>query len=300
MKIILLITIFLFNYANAIEFGTLATGTKSGMYYKLGSDISGLFKKYGINLKPIVTRGSYDNLSILNGHYVKNKNTFFAIVQKDAISYYNYIQYNKNKKSIINKIPAIISLGIEQIHILANINSDFDFEKRKTYKVFCGDMESGTCITTKYIEKAYNFKFIYVNSKEDTVLTKLKEGMIDLVFKVVEKPNSFFQHLEDVKFIDLPTNFIMEDMYVHSELTKEDYPWIDEDIHAFAVQKVLVTNLYEKKYAPIMANIANILTLNKTYLEKNYGKYWKNVDFSYTNFKKMSRASKKVILKNLK
>jgi len=300
MRIILLITIVLFSYINAIELGTLATGKKDGMYYKMGKDISDLFKKYNINLKPIETRGSYDNLSILDGHYIKNQNTFFAIVQKDAIAYYNYIQYTKHNRTIFNKIPAVISLGIEQIHILANIDSDFDFDRRKTYKVFCGDRESGTCITTKYIEKAYNFKFIYVNSKESTVLTKLKEGMVDLVFKVVEKPNNFFKNLEDVKFIDFPTNFTMEDMYIHSEITKEDYPWIEENIHAFAVSKVLVTNLYEKKYAPILANIANILTLNKTYIEKKYGDHWKNVDFNYTNFRKMSRASRKVILTNLK
>jgi TRAP-type uncharacterized transport system substrate-binding protein len=295
MRIILSILFVFINFLSAIELGTIATASKSGMYYKLGQDISGLLKEYNINLTTINTAGSYENMDILNGNYIENKNTFFAIVQKDTISYYNYLQYTNNDVSILNKIPAVLSLGIEQIHLIALEDSEFDFERRKTYKVYCGEKESGSCITARYIEKAYDFKFIYINSKKENMFKKLEDGMVDMIISVAEAPAKSFENLEGVKLLDLPTNFVMEDMYIHSDITKENYSWMDEDIHAFAVSKVLVTNLSDKKYEPVIENLVKILILNKKYLAKKYGEHWDRVDFSYTNFKKISKAAKRVI-----
>lgn len=294
MKYIISIVL-LFNSIYAIEFGTLATASKSGKYYQIGLDISDLLKKYSINLKPIETQGSYENLDILNGNFIKENYTFFAIVQKDAISYYNYIQYATKGESVLAKIPAILSLGVEQIHILALEDQNFDFENRKTFKVYCGEPEGGSCITAKYIEKAYDFKFVYVNSKKENSITKLQNEMVDLIISVISAPSVEFKDLEGVDFIDLPTNFVMEDMYTHSEIKKKDYPWMIEDIHAFAVPKVLVTNLSDKKYNPIIENFIKIMVLNKKYLSVNYGEYWDEMDFKYVNYKKFSKSSKKVI-----
>lgn len=300
MRIVVGILFFCVSVLNAIEFGTIATASKTGMYYKLGQDISSLLKNYNINLTPINTQGSYENMAILNGNYVKNQNTFFAIVQKDTISYYNYLQYTNNNESILSKIPAVLSLGIEHIHFITLEDAEFDFEHRKTYKVYCGEKESGSCVTARYVEKAYDFKFIYVNSKKENRFDKLREGMIDMVISVTEAPAKDFKELEGMKLVDLPTNFVMEDMYVHSTITKNDYPWLDEDIHAFAVSKVLVTNLSDKKYDPVIENLVKILILNKKYLAKEYGAHWDKIDFSYTNFKKMSKPAKKIVLESLK
>ena len=295
MKFIIISIFAVFTFLNATNLGTIATGSKTGGYYKIASDISGLLNNYGLQLKPITSGGSYQNLETLNGVYTKNNNTFFAIVQKDAISYYNYFQFDTNGKSIYSKLPVVLSLGIEQIHILAREDSEFDFEKRKTYKVYCGSNQSGSCITAKYIQKAYDFNFIYVNSKANNVLKRLEDGTIDLYFSVIVAPASKFKNLENVKLVDLPTNFIMEDMYSHSIITKQDYSWIDEDIHAFAVPKVLITNLSDKKYEPIIENLVKILILNKRYLAKEYGEYWNEIDFTNMKFKKMAKASKKVL-----
>jgi len=295
MKLIIISFFTLFAYLNATNLGTIATGSKTGGYYKLATDISMLFKNYGLQLKPIASGGSYENLETLNGVYTENKNTFFAIVQKDAISYYNYFQFNSKGKSIYSKLPVVLSLGIEQIHILANEDAEFDFERRKTYKIRCGSNQGGSCITAKYIEKAYGFNFVYVNISSDQVVEKLQDGTIDLAFSVIVAPAIKFKNLEGVKLIDLPTNFVMEDMYTHSILKKKDYPWMEEDIHAFAVPKVLITNLSDKKYEPIIENMVKILILNKRYLAKEFGEYWHDIDFYDTRFKKMSKASKRVI-----
>ncbi len=299
MKIILGIILFLISFANGIEFGTLATASKTGKYYKLGNDISSLLKNYKINLKPIVTGGSYENMSILDGKFIEDQDTFFAIVQKDVISYYNYLQYTNNNVSILDKIPAVLSLGVEQIHLITLDNTDYDYDQRKTFKVWCGDENGGSCVTAKYIEKAYNFDFIYVNAKKENRFDRLRDGTVDIVISVIEAPASDFADLKGLKFIDLPTNFIMEDMYTHSVITKKDYPWLSEDIHAFAVPRVLITNLTDEKYNPILENFVKIMVLNKPYLARTYGDYWDKIDFNYTAFKKMSKVAKDTVSKTV-
>lgn len=283
----------------AIEFGKIATSPKSDTYYKLGQDIEGLLQQYDINLVPMETLGSYENMEILDNDFLNNINTFFAIVQKDVISSYNNEQYLQTGKTVINKIPAILSLGVEQIHLFASEESEFDFESQKEYKVYCGFKESGSCVSAKYIEKAYDFNFTYMNYEEN-IFDKLKEGMIDIVVWVTESPSPIFKGLEGVKLLDLPTNFMMEDMYVHSVVEKESYTWNLEDVHVFGVPRVLVTNLRDKKYDVVLENLTKILIVNKKYLAKNFGKYWAKVDFSYTDFKKIAKPAKKVILQNLK
>lgn len=299
IKIIFGVFIFLVSFVNGVEFGTLATASKTGKYYKIGNDMSSLLKNYKINLKPIITGGSYENMSIMDGKFIDDQNTFFAIVQKDVISYYNYLQYSNNNVSILDKIPAVISLGVEQIHLITLANSDYDYDQRKTFKVWCGDENGGSCVTAKYIEKAYNFNFVYVNAKKENRFDRLKDGTVDIVISVIEAPASDFADLKGLKLIDLPTNFIMEDMYTHSIITKKDYPWLSEDIHAFAVPRVLITNLTDEKYNPIIENFVKILVLNKPYLAKTYGDYWDKIDFNYTAFKKMSKVAKDTISKTV-
>lgn len=299
MKIILGTILFLISFAHGVEFGTLATASKTGKYYKLGGDISSLLKNYNINLKAITTGGSYENMSIMDGKFIEDQNTFFAIVQKDVISYYNYLQYTNNNVSILDKIPAVLSLGVEQIHLTTLENTDYDYDQRKTFKVWCGDENGGSCVTAKYIEKAYNFNFIYVNAKKENRFDRLKDGTVDIVISVIEAPASDFADLKGLKLIDLPTNFIMEDMYTHSIITKKDYPWLSEDIHAFAVPRVLITNLTDEKYNPIIENLVKIMVLNKPYLARTYGDYWDKIDFNYTAFKKMSKVAKDTISKTV-
>ena len=297
MRIIFGILFLVFTFTHAKEFGTLATASQTGKYYKIGSDISSLLRTYNIKLTPIVTGGSFENISILNGNFTENKNTFFGIVQKDVISYYNYLQYNDSSTGILDKIPAVLSLGLEQIHIIAKEDADFDYDQRKTFKVWCGDENGESCVTAKYIEKAYNFKFVYVNAKKENRFERLNDGTIDLIISVIEAPASDFADLKGYKLIDFPTNFIMEDMYAHSIITKKEYPWLESDIHAYAVPRVLVTNLTDEKYNPIIENLVKILVLNKSYLGKTYGEYWDRIDFNYTAFKKMSKIAKETVLK---
>ena len=297
MKRIFIISVLFVYNMFAINLGSLATASNNGVYYQMGKDISILLSSYKIQLKPISTDGSFENISILDGHDVKHKNTYFAIVQKDAISYYNFAQHTSSGTSVYKKIPAILSLGTEQIHIFTSKKNNFNFENRKTYKVYCGGSESGSCITAEYIEKAYHFKFIYVNTQKETVAEKLQNGMLDLHISIISAPAKKYENLKNLKLVTLPKNLIMDTMYTHKNVNKSVYNWLDESIDMYSVPRVLITSLTDKKYDVVIDSIVKIILKNRNKLKMENPDIWADTNYEYTNYKNFSNVSKKIINK---
>jgi len=295
-KIFIISMLFTYNVF-AINLGSIATASNNGVYYKMGKDISSILSPYKIQLKPVSTDGSFENISILDGHDVKHKNTYFAIVQKDAISYYNYTQRTSSGKNMYNKIPAVLSLGTEQIHIFTSKNNNFNFENRKTYKVYCGQSEGGSCISAEYIEKAYNFKFIYVNTKKETVEQKLQNGMLDLYISVISAPAKKYENMKNLKLVSLPTNLIMDTMYTHKNVNTSIYDWVDESIDMYSVPRVLITSLTDKQYDVVIDSIVKIILKNRNKLKIQYPDVWGNINYEYVSYKNFSKVSKEIINK---
>jgi len=291
----LLLVIMLFGYLQAIDLGSIATASKTGTYYKLGKDISTILSEYNIKLTAINTEGSFENLSILDGHDVKHKKTFFAIVQKDALSYYNYTLRGSGEKRIYEKLPVILSLGTEQIHIFTSKNNNFNLEMKNNFKVYCGDSEGGSCISAQYIEKAYGYKFTYIKSNKLTAKEKVKNGSIDLYISVTQAPASKFEIIKDLKLLKLPKNSIMDTMYTKKTIDYNTYNWIEDDIEIYSVPKVLITSLYQEKYDVVIDSIVKVILLNKDKLEENYPIRWSNMNFKYMHYKNFSKISKKLI-----
>ena len=269
----------------AINIGTILSSKDDEISYKLANDIKDLLNKYDIKLQVNNNNNSKDSINKLINN---KKNYFFAIVKKDAISFVNA------KNNIYKKIPSILSLGNDQIHIFKNETKDIDFYKQKEFTVFCGDENSDSCITSKYIQKAYDFNFTYIKSSKN-IFDDLKNNKFDLYISIKRSPYEKYKNLLNIDLIDLPTNFTMEDMYLHGKILADDYSFLLENIHSFTSSRVLVTNLNNKKYEAIIKNIIKIILYNKNRLiEKN--KYWEHIDFQYFDFKKFSKVSKRIIL----
>jgi TRAP-type uncharacterized transport system substrate-binding protein len=290
----LVLITFAFNL-QAYEFGNIATASKTGKYYELAVDMQSLLKKYDINITPVLTSGSYENLAILDGKSIALQDTFFAIVQKDAIAYYSYLRYKETQKSVFKTLPAILSLGTEQIHVLVKEDSDIDFDVPTAYNVYCGDESGGACVTAQYIQEAYNLQFNYINANKEEVLNAIRNGTIDIEIRVQEAPIGDLFEVQGIELLDMPTNFVMEEMYLSEEVTKTQYPWLIEDMHIYAVPRVLITNLDEEKYEPVIESFVKIMLLNKEYLASKEHGFWTDIDFTYMDYKKFSKASRRVI-----
>jgi len=282
-----LFTLILFtNYLFSIDIGTLNIQNEKNIITQ-ANDIKKLLHLYNIDLNIKLTNNSLESID----NIINNKtNNYFAIVNKDTI--FNYNKKSQENKSIYSQIPAILSLGDEQIHIFTNPQNEFDFDIKKDYKVYCGKYNSNSCVSARYIQEMYELNFTYIKSNLQTIQDDLNSNKIDLFISVKKAPYKQFESFSNIKLIDLPTNFKMEDIYVNTQLKSNTYSFLDNDIHLYSVKQVLITNLKEKKYKSLINNIVKIIILNKDYLEKQNKQQWQNIDFYNTKYKKFLKSAK--------
>ena len=290
-----LLLIFLLN-TFAIDFGTMLVDKNNPTINVLSKDIQKLLKKYNINLNIKNTKNSLHSISALMNNKSDN---YFALVKKDAISFYNTRNVDMGKKSIYTSIPAILSLGSEKIHIFGTNQKEFDFEINKKYKVFCGDINSDSCIASRNIQKIYNFDFKYVQSDKKNVFNDIKNNKVDLYISIQKSPYNNFLSQKYVQLLDLPTNFKMEEIYSHSLFSTEDYSYLNESTHAFASSIVLITNLKDERDEVIIKSLLKVIVLNEVHLNDKSTREWKDVDFENFKYKKFSNLAKKTIIKLL-
>lgn len=280
------------NYIYAINIGTISIKDDNNLI-SMSKDIKNILKKYNINSKIQIEKDSLINIDKLINNQTNN---YFAIVNYDSILEYNSKNSKKYSRSIYRDIPVILTLGSEQIHIFTNENNEFDFDTKKKFKVYCGKKDSDSCISSKYIEKVYGFNFSYIKSSIKQIQNDLNNNKVELYISVKKAPYKAFISLKNIKMVDLPTNFNMEDIYLNSQLKMDTYPFLDDDIHIYTINQVLITNLKDKKYNSIIKNIVKIIMLNRNYLEKNNKNIWNDVNFQYVKYKKLSKIAKKTIL----
>jgi len=289
----LIVILLCINYMYAINIGTISIKNDDNLI-SMSKDIQKILKKYKINSKIQIENNSLDSIEKL----INNKtNNYFAIVNYDSILEYNNKKSKKYGRSIYRNIPVILTLGSEQLHIFTNENNEFEFDIKKEYSVYCGKKDSDSCISAKYIEKVYGFIFTYKKSNIKEIQSDLQNNKIELFISVKKAPYKGFLNFKNIKLVDLPTNFKMEDIYLNSQLKTDTYTFLDEDMHIYGVNRVLITNIKDKKYDALIKNMVKIIMLNKNYLDKNNKIIWEDVDFMYFRYKKFSKVSKNTIIK---
>ena len=259
----LVIILLCMNYIYAINIGTINIKNDKNSI-SMSKDIQKILNKYKVNSKIQIEENSLNNIEKL----INNKSyNYFAIVNYDAILEYNSKKSKKYGRSIYRNIPVLLTLGSEQLHIFTNENNEFEFDIKRRYTVYCGKINSDSCISAKYIEKVYGFTFTYKKSNLKQIQNDLKNNNIELFISVNKAPHEEFKAFKNIKLIDLPTNFNMEDIYINSQLKTNTYSFLDDNIHIYSVNKVFISNLKDKKYDNLIKNIVKIIVLNKSYLE---------------------------------
>ena len=156
---------------NYYNIGNILTLNKKTNEYKRVLQIKDLLNKYMFDFNLLQNDNSIIILNKLKNNFNNmklkenvNKN-YFGIVQKDTLTYFNRQQIRENNDSIKKQIVPILSMGTKIIHLLKLKDRKIKIEDGKKYNVFCGEMESDSCITAKNIEKLYevNFNYITIN-----------------------------------------------------------------------------------------------------------------------------------------
>jgi TRAP-type uncharacterized transport system substrate-binding protein len=261
----------------------LASGLLEGTFIRFGAEMArALNDGDEMRILPIVSPGANDNVKYLL--YVKGVDV--GLVHSDQFEYYRTVEKIPNIEKRINYISPMY---ISEIHFLARpeINSLKDLEGKK---VSFHQAATGPQITGPIIFARLGIKVEPVTINNALALEKMKTGEIAALLHTVGKPNELFRKFKnDYGFKFLPVPFEgLEDYYVPSVLTAEDYPGYikpGEKVNTIGVQAVLAVYNWPResdRYRRVARFIDLYFDNLKKFQEPPYHPAWRSVNLAAT------------------
>ncbi len=254
----------------------LMTGDEQGTYYQIGREIATQTERVGIQLQVLPSEGSWSNIVALF-----NNDAEFAIFQVDAFLRAGQNLYRSSARNIHDDIKVVMPLYNEEIHIIKARGRELDFENRKLFTVGCGMENSGSCLSADAIAGFYGKQFRYVHDSYENALENLKDGVIDLVIITAGKPFKLLLEQDGLDLVSLPRSKKAVDIYLHTTITPDDYPWLEQSIDTYAVRSVLATMIQEEQGLAnnIVGAVHFSIQVNEQKLKKNGHPKWNDVLF---------------------
>jgi TRAP-type uncharacterized transport system substrate-binding protein len=151
-----------------------------------------------------------------------------------------------------------------------NISTIKDLNNKK---IFCGDLDSGSCFTAHFIETNYNIKFTYIQNKtkQDIIDNNLADAIISVTFA----PSLDFLKLpKNYKLLDLPNNSKMNRIYKKFTITDKIYKYINKPVKSYIVLSAFVSKKQNKEQS---RELLELIQKKLPYLQKNGNQAWKKV-----------------------
>jgi TRAP transporter TAXI family solute receptor len=283
----------------------LVTGPKTGTYYAVGRDIESVASDAGINIKVKASEGSIDNIKRINS----TENAALGIVQADVMGFLNRSKSADSLRAAGN-LRVVFPLYNEEIHVLARRDIK-SFAELDGKRVAIGEEGSGNMLT------AVNLFSIMNVTPRETKKIPSEQGVVgvlraeyDAVIFVGGKPVRLFKNLEDLakpenekyaRMLDnvhfLPMNDPkMLSEYKPTQLTREDYAFVEENVPTIAVPSLLVsydfTQVRGQGRCELLGKLARALRKDMTTLKTRGHPKWKevNLDMDLGGWKKDSCA----------
>ena len=212
----------------------IATGEKTGNYYKVGLELNQ--KLFDGKANVITTSGSVENMLL-----IAEKKADVAIVQSDALAMLDifYKQYNKKASDLVEILNEAYE---ETLHIIVNKKSKINtIEDLNGKTMVCGGKKSGNSVTAAYVEQNYNIEFgktLELSIKEG--LDLLEKGKIDVVFYVTRAPSSLLLKYQNLKLLEVNKK-ITNNKHIHTTtLSKSTYTFLHNDIKTYAIKSLII------------------------------------------------------------
>jgi len=228
---------------------TIATGSKSGIYYPVGETIAKIIKEKfkDVQIEILETEGSVQNLSLL-----KDGKANLAFVQND-IAHYAYYGENMFLGKKIEGIYGIVNLFPEVVHIIARKASDpVTLASLAGKKVALGTENSGTFYNAQQITghaKIWD-QIQRIPLSPTEAIAEFEKGEVDAFFFSTGIPNSKIFDLAsrtEIAFVPLEPELIQElvnsyPFYFPSEIATSAYAGIASEVSALEINAMLVSN----------------------------------------------------------
>lgn len=270
----------------------MVTGSKTGTYIKIGSDIAKIAKENGLDILVKESEGSLDNIERM----LSSENAAIGIVQSDVLGYLYSAMPN-----VAKQLRLIYPLYNEEVHVFARKEIQ-TFKDLQGKRVAVGTKGSGNWLTMTNmlhmmgVEPAERITDIGPLDAVSAVLSGDLDAMIYVAGKPVslfvklnklkEDPDPTFKEiLDSVHFIPLNDPMFLEQYYVASEIGSNDYEWYDGTVPTIAVKAVLVSfdfsgkkSGYYKMRCDQLSQFGSIIRDNFQKLQEEGHTKWKEVD----------------------
>ena len=140
-----------------------------------------------------------------------------------------------------------------------------------------GPEKSGSALTAEVLLAGFGLQIERSFDAPEEAIKKLDQGAIDALIFVGGAPIPAFQKLDkSFRFVSLPPDSGLEQLYPKKKIAKSIYPWVEEaDTHA--VPSVVMTrNRDDKDYVAAMQKLVLLILSQKEYLDTNGHPKWKD------------------------
>ena len=272
MKKILLALVISF-YAHTAWALTVATGPSDGSYFQIAQDIKNVAGKDGIDLQVMPTKGSLENLELLGSGKVD-----LAIVQLDALRFISDVIKKDLGLDLFDKIKVVLNLYPEEIHILTNKKDLQTFYNLEGKRVSVGPPGGGTAVTAAVLFNIYDIKATVSEEPFEEAVKKMEQGSLDAVIFVGGAPVPFIGKLGGkFSFVRLPSNPVLEQIYLRTSLGKQLYGWAGADTETYAVPAAMMgLDKRDEKYVTQVQQLVLTILNNREFLEAKGHPKWKS------------------------
>ena len=272
MRKILLVLLLSF-YAPTAWALTIATGPSDGSYFQIAQDIKNVASKDGIDLQVMPTKGSLENLELLGSGKVD-----LAIVQLDALRFISDVIKQDLGLDLFDKIKVVLNLYPEEIHILTNKKDIQTFYNLEGKRVSVGPPGGGTAVTAAVLFNVYDIKATVSEEPFEEAVKKMEQGSLDAVIFVGGAPVPFIGKLTGkFSFVRLPSNPVLEQIYLRTSLGKQLYGWAGADTETYAVPAAMMgLDKRDEKYVTQVQQLVLTILNNREFLEAKGHPKWKS------------------------
>jgi uncharacterized protein len=269
----ILLALILSLYAHVGWAFTIATGPSDGSYFQIAQDIKNVVGKEGIDLQVMATKGSLENLELLTSGKAD-----LAIVQLDALRFISDVAKQDLGVDVFQKIKVVLNLYPEEIHILTNKKDIQTFYNLEGKRVSVGAPGGGTAVTAAVLFNLYDIKSTVSEEPFEEAIKKMDQGTLDAVIFVGGAPVPFIGKLDNrFHFVRLPSNPILDQIYLRVQLGKQQYGWAGADTETYAVPSVIMgLDKRDEKYVTQMQQLVLTILNNRESLEANGHPKWKS------------------------
>jgi uncharacterized protein len=270
----------------------MVTGSKTGTYIRFGRDIAKMAREKGIDIIVKQSEGSLENIRRM----MSNENAGLGIVQSDVLGFLK-TSSDANMRSISSRLRLVFPFYNEEVHLFArkDVQQLSDLNGKR---VVVGTKGSGNWLTANNILRLANIRpGQSLEMPPSTAVSAVLTGKADAMFYVAGKPVTVFTRIrglldnpdyaplvKQVHFLALDHPEVLNE-YVTSDISTNDYAWLDGNVTTAAVKAILVSFDFSSKHNPYFRQRCGQLeTLGKAireqfgYLQNTGHPKWKEVD----------------------